>query len=55
MRLDVKVPMRDGIIRARYRESLTDPTLIEPGKIYEYTIDVGVTGNTFRKGHRIRV
>ena len=45
----------DGIIRARYRESFTDPALIEPGKVYEYTIEVGVTGNVFRKNHRIRV
>ena len=45
----------DGIIRARYRESMTDPALIEPGRVYEYEIDVGVTGNVFRKGHRIRI
>jgi putative CocE/NonD family hydrolase len=45
----------DGIIRARYRESRTTPTLIEPGKVYEYMIDVGVTGNVFRKGHRLRL
>jgi uncharacterized protein len=45
----------DGIIRARYRESFAQPTLLTPGKVYEYTIDVGVTGNLFRKGHRIRI
>lgn len=45
----------DSIVRARYRESLSSPTLIEPGKVYEYRIDVGVTGNVFRKGHRIRI
>ncbi len=45
----------DGIIRARYRESFSDPTLLEPGKIYEYRIEVGVTGYVFRKGHRIRL
>jgi putative CocE/NonD family hydrolase len=47
--------LADGIIRARYRESLTEPSLIEPGKIYEYTIDLWATSNLFRKGHRIRV
>ena len=46
---------RDGILRARYRESLSDPTLIEPGTVYEYTIEVGVTANVFRQGHRIRL
>ncbi len=45
----------DGMIRARYRESLTDPTLLEPDSVYEYEIDLGVTGNVFRKGHRIRL
>ncbi len=45
----------DGIIRARYRESRSDPTLIEPGRVYEYTIEVGVTGNVFQTGHQIRI
>jgi putative CocE/NonD family hydrolase len=45
----------DGIIRARYRESFTNPTLLEPNTVYEYEIDVGVTGNVFRKGHSIRL
>ncbi|MEM7537790.1 MAG: CocE/NonD family hydrolase [Chloroflexota bacterium] len=45
----------DGIIRARFRESYSDPTLLEPNKIYEYEIHVGVTGNVFRKGHSIRL
>lgn len=45
----------DGIIRARYRESITEPTLIEPGKIYKYDIDLWVTANVFLPGHKIRV
>ena len=45
----------DGIIRARFRESFSDPTLLEPNKVYEYEIDVGVTGNVFQKGHSIRI
>jgi len=45
----------DGIIRARYRESNSKPTLLTPGKIYKYTIDLKVTSNVFKKGHRIRV
>ena len=45
----------DGIARARYRESLTDPNLIEPGKVYRYTIDMWVTSNVFLPGHRIRL
>jgi putative CocE/NonD family hydrolase len=44
-----------GIVRARYRESFDSPSLIEPGRAYEYTIQVNPTGNLFRRGHRIRV
>jgi hypothetical protein len=45
----------DGIIRARYRESADDPTLIEPEKVYRYEIDLWVTSNVFLPGHKIRV
>ena len=45
----------DGIVRARYRESRTDPTLLTPNSVYEYEIEVGVTGNVFRKGHSLRL
>ncbi|MBX3012467.1 MAG: CocE/NonD family hydrolase [Caldilineaceae bacterium] len=45
----------DGIVRARYRESITAPTLVTPHQVYEYVIEVGVTGNVFRKGHRLRL
>ncbi len=44
-----------GIQRARYRESETSPTLIEPGKVYRYTIHVWPTSNLFKAGHRIRL
>jgi putative CocE/NonD family hydrolase len=45
----------DGIMRARYRQSLRNPTLIQPGKIYRYEIDLWVTSNVFLAGHKIRV
>ena len=45
----------DGIIRARYREGPAETSLIEPGKVYEYEIDLAVTGNLFRAGHRVRL
>lgn len=47
--------LSDGIIRARYRESSDQPTLIEPGKTYRYEIDLWVTSNVFLPGHKIRV
>jgi uncharacterized protein len=53
----------DGIVRASARESYpapdiikpTHPTFIEPGEVYEYTIDLWATGITFLQGHRLRV
>ncbi len=47
--------MAEGIVRARYRESLSRPQLMEPGKVYEFSIDLVGTSNLFRKGHRLRV
>jgi putative CocE/NonD family hydrolase len=47
--------LADGILRARYRESLTAPALLEPGRVYELRIGVGATANVFRAGHRIRL
>ena len=49
------INVAQGIIRARYRDSWEEPTLLEPGKIYEYTIDLWSTSNRFLKGHQIRV
>ena len=46
----------DRIVRARYRNgSKLAPSPIEPGKAYEYTIDLGNAGTVFRAGHRIRL
>ena len=45
----------DGIIRARFRDDPSDPTLLDSGKVYEYQIDLDVTGNVFKRGHRIRI
>jgi putative CocE/NonD family hydrolase len=46
----------DRVVRARYRwGSKLPPSLIQPGKAYEYTIDLGYTATVFQKGHRIRL
>ncbi|MGF1471427.1 MAG: CocE/NonD family hydrolase [Rubrobacteraceae bacterium] len=53
----------DGIIRASARESYPapgvvgpqQPSLIEPGEVYGYAVDLWATGLTFLAGHRIRV
>jgi hypothetical protein len=44
-----------GILRARYRDSWEHPTLLEPGRVYRYEIDLWSTSNCFQKGHRILV
>ncbi len=45
----------DSIIRTRYRNSWTDPELMEPGTPYEFTFHLYPTSNVFRQGHRIRL
>jgi putative CocE/NonD family hydrolase len=45
----------EGILRTRYREGLSRPAMMEPGKIYEMTIDLVATSNAFLKGHRMRI
>ena len=49
--------LTDGILRARYRNYSKgeQPSLIEPGKAYEYEIDLWATSNLFKKGHSIRL
>jgi len=49
------INLNDGIVRASTRESTTDPSPIEPGRIYRYTIEVWPTSNVFAAGHRIRL
>ena len=45
----------DGIMRARYRNTLTRAELLEPGRVYEYRIQLGSTSYLFAPGYRIRL
>ena len=45
----------DGILRARFRESLAKQVLMEPNQVYELHITVGATSQVFEAGHRIRL
>jgi uncharacterized protein len=47
--------LADGIIRARFRNSRAAAEPIEPGRIYQYSIDLWATSNVFKAGHRIRL
>src|SRR3954453_3681091 len=45
----------DGILRLRYRNSLSEPELMTSGEVHEVTVPMSVTSNVFLPGHRIRL
>jgi putative CocE/NonD family hydrolase len=47
--------LTEGILRARFRQSMSEPSCLEPGQIYEIAIDLVATANVFAAGHRIRL
>ena len=47
--------LTDGIFRCRFHESWEKPAALEPGKVYEITIEPFATCNLFKQGHRIRL
>jgi putative CocE/NonD family hydrolase len=47
--------VQTGMIRASFREGMQQRTLIEPDRVYEYTIDMLATSYLFERGHRLRV
>src|SRR4051794_16255440 len=49
------INLNNGIIRARYRDSLEHTELLTPDTIYRYTIAIWPTSNLFAVGHRIRL
>ena len=47
--------LTDAIMRMSYRNSRHERGLINPGEVYELTIEPFPTANVFKKGHRIRI
>jgi uncharacterized protein len=47
--------LTEGIVRARYRDSQSTPSLLAPGKVYKLSIDVWSTSNVFLAGHTLRL
>ena len=47
--------MNEGMVKARYRENIREEKFIEPGKIYEYEIDLWDTALVLAPEHRIRI
>ena len=53
--LGFEMNITDGIVRARYRSSPERAAMLQPGEVYEFTIEPFPTANVFKRGHRIRV
>jgi len=49
------VLISQGMLRTRFRESLTDPTMLTPGEVHEVTLTFAETSNVFKARHRIRL
>jgi putative CocE/NonD family hydrolase len=61
------INMFEGIIRGRLHDpgvirsgvpapgQYEHPKLLEPGKVYKFTVEVGVISTVFKKGHQIRI
>jgi predicted acyl esterase len=47
--------IQDGVMRARFRDGFDRPSLLKPGKIYKYDIDLWFTSRVIPAGHRLRV
>lgn len=47
--------LEDGIVRARFRDSLRQEKLMVPGEVYLFTIHLYPTANVLKRGHRIRL
>ena len=47
--------LKEGIVRARFRDSLAEPSLLEPGEVYRFSIPLGPVGVRLAAGQRIRL
>lgn len=47
--------LQDGMIRSRFRDSASEPSPIDPGRVYAYAIDLWATSHLLRAGHRLRI
>ena len=47
--------IEEGIIRASYRDRTGERELVEPGRVYRLTIELGTTAIMIPKGNRVRL
>jgi uncharacterized protein len=57
---DAKLPgyelmIDNDVFRARFRNGFEKPERVEPGRVYEYPVDIHSANHAFRQGHRIMV
>jgi uncharacterized protein len=52
---EFELMLNDDIVRARFRDSMTDPKPVSPGEPVKYTLDLHLNDHVFRKKHRIMV
>jgi putative CocE/NonD family hydrolase len=45
----------EGIARAKYRTSYTDPEPLAPGRVYPLTVELFPTSTYYEAGHRLRI
>ena len=47
--------LTEGMLRARYRNSMEKSELMNPGQVYRLTVELGATANVFLAGHKLRL
>jgi putative CocE/NonD family hydrolase len=49
------VNLKEGIVRGRYRDSLADPSPLEPGRVHAFRMGLGPLAVRVPAGHRLRL
>jgi putative CocE/NonD family hydrolase len=49
------INLTEGIVRARYRDSLAEPSLLEPGRVYRYRIGLRSVAAAVPAGYRLHL
>jgi hypothetical protein len=47
--------LAEGVLRGRFLHGFDAPRPLDPGRVYEYRIDLVATSNLFLAGHRVRL
>lgn len=47
--------LSEGLVRARFRDSFDEPTLLTPGEVYPFTIELGNISHVVKADHALRL